>query len=358
MKKAAFIFWHLGIGGVGTRLGDVVGVLAKEDQQVEPLLFLKNKKTNPRSLPKKTFYFSTEFSGGNKYFFFWWLLKNLWREEPDYVVAFLNRFALVAVVYKLVSFLKRKRVKVVINQTVVISDYLKQYEAFYWRWLSKWSFKLADIIVVNTKAVKLDLINSYQLRESKIKVIYSWSKQAEKPIKMKKKHDAIFVGRLSPEKGVEALIETAMLFKKEGKKKTLAIVGDGELADWLQAEIKKRELSAVVDYLGYQSNPKKLIKAAKVLLLPSRNEGLPMVILEAYSVGVPAIVTPFLGADEVVEDSRTGLIVSREEFAQAVVKLLENDKKLRQLSKQAKQKAINDFSMGNLDKFIKEIFSA
>ena len=51
-----------------------------------------------------------------------------------------------------------------------------------------------------------------------------------------------------------------------------------------------------------------------------------MVILEGYSVGIPAAVTPFLGANEAVEHNKTGIIVSRRDYSEAVFRLLRDAK--------------------------------
>ena len=82
-----------------------------------------------------------------------------------------------------------------------------------------------------------------------------------------------------------------------------------------------------------------------------------MVILEGYSVGIPAAVTPFLGANEAVEHNKTGIIVSRRDYSEAVFRLLRDAKKLTGMGKAARLKAKNDFSMKNLDLFVKTIFA-
>ncbi len=357
MKKAAFLFWHLGIGGVGTRLKDIVEFLNKqENTKVKPILLLKENQREIDFPAASTFYFSEKINTGRKFSFFWWLVLKLLSERPIYVVAFLNRFALVAVIYKLLSLLSGRQVKVVINQTVMVSNYLKQYESFYWRWLIRWSFSWADMVVVNSAAIKKELMGKYRLKPQKIKIIRSWVKIARTEKKIKKKYDAMFVGRLSPEKGIDTLLDTAEILRDRKPSLTMAIVGDGDLRDWLLEELEQRNLTKNVDYLGYKKTPRNLLKKAKLLLLPSRNEGLPMVILEAYSVSVPAIVTPFLGADEVVEDKITGLIVARKNFPRQTAKLLQNKNRLQKMSVQAKRKAKEDFSLKNRDRFIEEIF--
>lgn len=176
-------------------------------------------------------------------------------------------------------------------------------------------------------------------------------------ITMKKKYDVIFVGRLSKEKGLKTVLETAeYCFKKKSDFK-MAIIGAGVLEKWLKKEIKVRKLNKNVLFIGYKTNPREYMSQAKVLILPSYNEGLPLVILEAYSEKVPVIVTPYEGVDEVVLDNRTGLIVERKFFAKEVFNLITFFKKLNLMSQYAYLFARKNFSSKNNKDFLDIVLS-
>ena len=70
-----------------------------------------------------------------------------------------------------------------------------------------------------------------------------------------------------------------------------------------------RGVAADVALLGFQPNPFKFMARASVFVLPSRCEGFPNVLLEAMACGVPVITTDWAGAEEIVIDGVTGLIV-------------------------------------------------
>lgn len=115
---------------------------------------------------------------------------------------------------------------------------------------------------------------------------------------------ALYVGRLSEEKGIEVLCEAWRLI---GGEIPLKIVGDGPLSDRV---VELAEDLPGVTYLGRQSQDAvlELMREARCLVFPSVwYEGMPLTILEAYAVGLP-VIAPDLGVmSTLVEDGRTGL---------------------------------------------------
>jgi glycosyltransferase involved in cell wall biosynthesis len=115
---------------------------------------------------------------------------------------------------------------------------------------------------------------------------------------------ALFVGRLSPEKGVDLLIEAWS--SELGR---LLIVGEGRAA----VELKKRAVrhGPSVQFLGRLSHERimQLLRNARALVVPSRSyEGFPLVVAEAYAHGVP-VIAPAIGAfPEIVRNGKSGLL--------------------------------------------------
>jgi glycosyltransferase involved in cell wall biosynthesis len=115
---------------------------------------------------------------------------------------------------------------------------------------------------------------------------------------------ALFVGRLSAEKGIDTLLRAWRLLQG---RPPLLIVGDGPLAP-LVAEAARSMVGC--RWLG--SRPRQevleLMKGAQLLVVPSRwYEGFPMVIAEAYAAGVPVIASDLGSLSCMVDDARTGL---------------------------------------------------
>lgn len=115
---------------------------------------------------------------------------------------------------------------------------------------------------------------------------------------------ALFVGRLSPEKGLRTLLDAWSMINGL----PLRVAGDGPLRRQLEAYAKERRLP--VEFLGYQSHKEvvALSSDAAFLVVPSEwYEGFPMVIVEAYACGTPVIASKIGSLDEVVEEGSTGL---------------------------------------------------
>lgn len=116
---------------------------------------------------------------------------------------------------------------------------------------------------------------------------------------------ALFVGRLSPEKGLETLLAAWKLLKSEWK---LKIVGEGPLSPLVQAFCAEHP---EVEWLGAQPRAEigKLMGGAKVLVFPSEwYETFGRVAIESFAAGTPVIASRLGAMAEVGEEMRTGLL--------------------------------------------------
>ncbi|MDP9164481.1 MAG: glycosyltransferase [Actinomycetota bacterium] len=112
-------------------------------------------------------------------------------------------------------------------------------------------------------------------------------------------YDFAYLGRLSLQhKGLDTLL--AALRAVPGR---LAIAGDGPDAGRLAKLARDLGVADRIDWLGY-SDPRTVFRSARVLVLPSRYEGQPMVLLEAAAAGVPVITTRVGGAEAFVPPSQ------------------------------------------------------
>jgi glycosyltransferase involved in cell wall biosynthesis len=124
----------------------------------------------------------------------------------------------------------------------------------------------------------------------------------------------LFLGRLSPEKGLRTLIAAwehlgGNVPPRNGGSVPLRIAGDGPLREELDAEIERRRIAGV-KVLGRVPNAELVaeMKRARFLVLPSEwYEGLPLTIAEAFACGVPVVASRIGSMIELVEDGRTGL---------------------------------------------------
>lgn len=118
------------------------------------------------------------------------------------------------------------------------------------------------------------------------------------------------VGRLSPQKAplnvVEAFDELRRLDPVGHAHRKLVFVGDGPLQPVVEKLIRKKRLEDHVRLLGWRSDVASIMKAATVLVLASKWEGLPNVILESQAAGLPVVASAVDGCLEVIEDGQTG----------------------------------------------------
>lgn len=115
--------------------------------------------------------------------------------------------------------------------------------------------------------------------------------------------EALFVGRLSPEKGIETLLRAWKVAQWE-----LTIIGDGPLADLVSRHATKSD--GRLRYEGYlrQEDVNRAMGRAALLVMPSEcYEGFALTTVEAFANGLPVVASRLGSMAEIVEDGRTGL---------------------------------------------------
>lgn len=121
----------------------------------------------------------------------------------------------------------------------------------------------------------------------------------------------VCVGRLSAEKGQLLLVEAAARLIAQNPDFELVLVGDGEMRAEIEARVEHHGLSSRIRITGWLSSAAvhDEIQAARALVLPSFNEGLPVVIMEAMALRRPVIATYVAGIPELVQPGQHGWLV-------------------------------------------------
>jgi glycogen(starch) synthase len=135
------------------------------------------------------------------------------------------------------------------------------------------------------------------------------------------------LGRLSPEKGMDVALACFVSILDRFPDARLTIAGDGPARRALQEEAAAGGIEHAVDFIGWVAPDKvpSLINASTIVLMPSRQDSLPLVALEAALMARPIVATRVGGLPEVVAHEETGLLVESENseaLACAVVFLL------------------------------------
>ncbi|MEM1177566.1 MAG: glycosyltransferase [Acidobacteriota bacterium] len=121
------------------------------------------------------------------------------------------------------------------------------------------------------------------------------------------------VGRMVGQKAFEHLIDATHRLKTRGIDAQLVLVGEGELKATHQAQAERLDLGDRVIFAGFRSDIRELMAAIDIVVFSSRQEGLPMVLLEAMAAGRAVVATRVGGIPEAVEDDREALLVPSED---------------------------------------------
>lgn len=174
-----------------------------------------------------------------------------------------------------------------------------------------------------------------------IKELYDKMKQDENSYR----YDITYVGRLAYQKNPCRLIKVLSKVLELSPSAKVGIVGTGDLEGEVKTLVKEFGIEKHIEFLGFQSNPLKMLHDSKVMVMTSRWEGTPMCALEAMALGVPIVSTPTDGLKELITDGVNGFLSDDDEVLAEKICLLIQDHKLRKEMSQAQiQKAekIND----------------
>ena len=123
------------------------------------------------------------------------------------------------------------------------------------------------------------------------------------------------VGSLKPIKGVDDLLRAAASVMHARARVRLVLIGEGPDRVSLETQARALGIADRVSFLGLRDDVDGLLRAADALVLASRTEALPTVILEAMATGLPVVATHVGGVPEMVEPDRSGLLVPPNDIA-------------------------------------------
>ena len=150
-------------------------------------------------------------------------------------------------------------------------------------------------------------------------------------------------GRLTYQKGFDLLIESFAEFAKKNSEWNLALVGDGEQRSELEEAIRKYALEARVKITGYTTEVRRYLQEASAYLLSSRWEGFPMVLTEAFEMGLPVVAYDITAVQPLVTDGVEGILATSYDTKEFAEKMLEmaaySDEKRACMAKAAIAKA-------------------
>lgn len=170
------------------------------------------------------------------------------------------------------------------------------------------------------------------------------------------------MGRIVPQKGQDLLVRAWQRIADKAEGWKLRIVGDGPLLNEIKVYVEKNGLSGSVEFLPTTKDVLAMYRQASIYAMSSRFEGLPLVLIEAQSMGLPIVSFDCLtGPAEIVEDGRNGILVPPldvEALAEALLSLIRDDRRRKEFSDNALTAASRfDYGkiVGQWEKLLSEI---
>lgn len=147
------------------------------------------------------------------------------------------------------------------------------------------------------------------------------------------RYDVIFLGRLSEPKNPLRIVDVLKIAALKIPDIQAAVVGTGELEQSLKEYIRLNNMENRIELLGYKSNPLKILRDAKLMIMTSLWEGTPMCALEAMALGTPIVSTPVDGLKDLIENDVNGYLSNdNHELGKKIVEYLADKDKLLKMS--------------------------
>lgn len=190
------------------------------------------------------------------------------------------------------------------------------------------AYQRADLVICQSECMRHDLLREFGLAPSKTLRIYNpvdveaitALADAEPNPFSGAGPNLVAVGRMSHEKGFDILLRALPLILVAVPNVSLTVVGQGPDLPGLKAAQQQLGLESVVRFVGPRRNPFPFLKHADLLVLPSRSDAMPNVLLEAIALGTPAVTTNCSGALCELKSYTQRLLVAQNRTPEALAK--------------------------------------
>ncbi|MDD3370620.1 MAG: glycosyltransferase family 4 protein [Alphaproteobacteria bacterium] len=213
---------------------------------------------------------------------------------------------------------------------------------FFSQWIIRLPFRLSTCCIVLGCLWRNWLIDELGIEPEKIQIVYNGVPAEFRPkaMDLEKPFTFLFLGNLQERKGLSDFLYALAILPKEGTAWRAVIAGGGNVSQYkkIAASLK---LSSRVEFMGWvnQAKVSTFLHEASALVLPSYEEGLPLVVLEALGCGTPVIATPVGSIPEVLENDRHVLLVTpgdRTGLANKMIELIQRPNLQRSLAEEGR----------------------
>jgi glycosyltransferase involved in cell wall biosynthesis len=163
---------------------------------------------------------------------------------------------------------------------------------------------------------------------------------------------AVFVGRLAPEKGLDTLIEAWPAVRASYPAARLIVYGEGPQRAALEDQVRRLRQTfgpgRAVELAGITTEPTRALRDADLFVLPSREEGMSIALLEAMALGIPLVASSIPGNRRLVTDLVHGRLVPSEDharLAQAIIEQWQDFGRATAMSRAARERVESELSV-------------
>lgn len=212
--------------------------------------------------------------------------------------------------------------------------------------------KLSNQIIVHGNSIKKGLIKKYKITPDKVNIInmgaydVTYFKEFETPHLNEKSNLILFFGRILKYKGLKYLIKAEPIITKEFPNAKIIIAGAGNFEEYERLIINRGNFLIYNKYISEKFGAE-LFQKSCIVVLPYIDASQSGVVPLAYAFHNPVISTNVGSIKEIVEDTKTGLIVppkDHKSLANAIIKLLKNKKLRKDMGNNAYKKLNEELS--------------
>jgi glycosyltransferase involved in cell wall biosynthesis len=170
---------------------------------------------------------------------------------------------------------------------------------------------------------------------------------------------AAFVGRLAPEKGLDALIAAWPEVRARHPAARLSLVGEGPERSALAAQVARLGLTEAVELPGAVADPAAQLRAADLFVLPSREEGMSVALLEAMALGMPLVASAIPGNHRLIAAGVHGRLAPADDPAALAGAILDQWAGFEQavaMGRSARQRVADEYSIAAVARRHMELF--
>lgn len=226
-----------------------------------------------------------------------------------------------------------------------------------------WHLQRADLIILLARKWQLLFADIYSNIHTPTTVLYNACECRENVSFEHRKKKILFVGYMDDNKAPNILLEAIARLKSHHELDdwTVTMLGNGDVKRFSKMR-DDMELTNEVEFTGYVTGNKKVkaFSEASILVLCSYNEGFPMVVLEAWSYGLPVVSTPVGGLPDVIEEGRNCLTFpfgDSKALAKQLSRLMADDTLRTDMGVYSQYFLRKHFSLAKINAMLEEIYS-